>query len=202
MPDPPQTDFVTRYIFENPWPGVIVLLIVAIAFGYTGLQRGEMGKVRIAGVGLLLGIVLYVTSALITTPGEHARAVTRSFVSAVVQSDMTTAFGLLSPNAAMAFGAPSNPGMDVNFLQSQLMQLQGAYRIDQNTITQLNAYTDGPNRGIVHLGCLTTLEAGWGGPNRSRWVLAIEQQPDDTWKITRITAVEINGRTPDLSIFR
>ena len=48
MPEPPATDFFTRFVLENPWPAGLVLLAIAVVLGWLGLREGLKNRVRVA----------------------------------------------------------------------------------------------------------------------------------------------------------
>ena len=71
MPEPPSSNLLTHYIFENPWPLGIVLLALAAIVGWLGLREGLHKRVRAAVMLATLGIVVIAAGMLITTAAEQ-----------------------------------------------------------------------------------------------------------------------------------
>ncbi len=193
MPDPPHVGLLTRYVLENPWPLGLGLLLIAIVAGFTGLREGLAGRIRLAGLIALAGAAVLAIGAAVTTSGEHARRITRELVDAAVQGDVAGAISLFTEQATYSVGSPRNPGLGRDFIESELSRLNGRYRIDANTITMLRSYSESSNLAEVHLACWTTVG---GSTTPSQWVLRIQRQPDDAWKIVRLTCISIGSRTP------
>lgn len=194
MPDPPHVGLLTRYVLENPWPLGLGLLLIAAVAGFTGLREGLAGRIRLAGFVALAGAAVLAIGAAVTTSGEHARRITRELVDAAVQGDVAGAISLFAEQATYSVGSPRNPGLGRDFIERELSQLTGRYRIDSNTITMLRSYSESSNLAEVHLACWTSVGGFTTTP--SQWVLRIQRQPDDAWKIVRLTCISIGGRTP------
>lgn len=199
MPEPPDVGLVTRFVFENPWPVVIVLAGGGAVMAWMALRDGRLERVRVAAGLVGVGIVIAVIGAVVTTSGEHAEDVTRRLVDAAVTTNTAVAVRLLADDASLAIGSPDNPGFDVDYIRSQLEGLARRVVIDSNRITGLRAYSESSDAAVVHFGCWT--EAG-GFTSPSQWVVRVEKQSDGVWKVTRITCVSINQRVPDAKIFR
>jgi hypothetical protein len=198
MPDPPSVDLVTRYIFENPYPLGVGLLILGVIIGWLGLREGRADRVRAAGAPLLLGAAALVTGFVVVTAGERAKSVTRDLVAAAVANDLTGASALVAPDATVHFGSTRNLGLDRNAIIDGLSRLSASYAIEDNRITMLKAYTESRERATVHLACWTST-VNYGGYTPSQWVLEVERQSDGTWQVSRITCISISGQAPPAS---
>jgi len=196
MPDPPSVSLWTRYVLENPWPLGGVLLLIAVIAARSWLREGVGSRLRIAGAAAVIGSAVIGIGLLVTTSGERARGVTKQFVEAVTASKVTAAVALPSDDASFAFGSPTNPGYDIDYIITQVSQFADNYTITGNRITRLDGYTESSDRATVHLACVTEVEGGWA-PTPSQWVLAVSRQDDGSWKIERLTCISIAGRPVD-----
>jgi len=194
MPPPPDVSLLTRYVFENPWPLGMGLMLVAAWAMWTGLRQGIKRRQQTAGVLALISIAVFSAAFLVQTSGEHAKAVVRGLVAAVVDGD-PSADGFFASRAVIAFGSPKNPGHGLEMIEQGLARVASQYPIESNSTTMLRGYTQSGDVGIVHLACWTTVRGGYG-PTPSQWVLRVERQLDQSWLITHITCVSINNQTP------
>ncbi len=195
MPEPPGVSIFTRLVLENPYilgPG---LLIVGIVLAWMGLREGRMDRFRLALIPLFLGVLILVVSFCMTTAGERARAVARQLTKAVVDEDLVAGVNLFSDDATLHLGSTRNVGHDLDFITAGLSRLADRYSIDDNRITMLKGYTESGDAAVVHLACWTEA-GGYGGYTPSQWVLRIERQSDESWKITRVTCISISGKAP------
>ncbi len=115
---------------------------------------------------------------------------TRDLVAAVEAGDTVVALKLFADDGALTVGSPQNPGYDTAFIRKQLDWVKGRYPIVSNRITQLDAFSQSPDEGVVHLACWTEVDMGFGA---TRWVLKIKEQSDGTWKIHRLTWISVQN---------
>ncbi len=195
MPDPPQVGLLTRYVFENPYPLGVVLLVVGAAIALRALSAERADRLKLAGALAAVGAAVLAVGALVVTSGERARGVTLALVEAAVAGDVDAAAAHFADEAMLSFGLPTNPGYPADEIHRRLQGLANRNRIASNRITMLEAYSASGDEGIVHLACSTTLENGFG-PVPTRWVLRIERQDDGTWQVSHVTWVSFAGRTP------
>ncbi len=195
MPEPPDVGWLTRHLLENPYPASLATLAIAAGLAWIGLRDARSDRLVAAVILAALGGAAMLTGALVTTAGERARRVTQDLVAAAVDGDVGAAMRLLDDEAILAFGSPKNPGFGLDSIHDQLTRLTDRHPVESNRMTTLRAYTESPERAIVHLACITEVVRGYG-PTASQWVLRIEPDDNGTWKVTHITCVSINGRTP------
>ena len=195
MPEPPAVDWVTRFLFENPYPLGVALLIVAAAMAWRGMREGQANVLKTALVLAPLGGAVLLTGALVTTSGEHAKRTTRDLVDAAVASNVSAAMKCLASDATLSFGSPKNLSFDVISIQQRLQRVLPRYQVKSNRITMLKAYSESRDAAVVHLRCWTEIEQAYG-PMLSSWALRVERQGDGTWEVTHLTCVSINNRTP------
>lgn len=195
MPQAPDVSLFTRYVLENPWPLAIVLIVIAAFLAWTGFREGIESRQKGLIIPLGLAIASLAIGYLTVTPGEHAREVTRQLVSATVSKDLVTTDQLLAKDAVVAFGSPTNPGFDREFIMDRLDKFRDKFTIDSNSITMLKAYSESSDTAVVHLACWTTLKDWSSYPSPSQWVLKMARQPDGSWKIMQVTCVSVNNQT-------
>ncbi len=195
MPEPPDVGWLTRHLFENPYPVALAALAIAAGLAWIGLRDARRDRLVAAAVLAALGGSALLTGALVTTAGERARVVAQDLVAAAVDGDIPAAMRLLDDEAILAFGSPKIPGFGLDFIHDRLTRLTERHPVVSNRTTMLKAYTESPTRATVHLACLTEVEAGYG-LTASKWVLRIEPDADGILKVVHITCVSINGRTP------
>src|SRR4051812_34787296 len=108
MPEPPHVSIITRYLFENPWPIAIALVLVGLIAGWTGMRDGIINRMRLAAAMIGLALLAIFAGYMVTTPGEHGRIVTESLVKAFVVGDVVSVDSLLAKEATLVIGSPTN----------------------------------------------------------------------------------------------
>ncbi|MCA9285624.1 MAG: hypothetical protein KDA22_10430 [Phycisphaerales bacterium] len=196
MPDPPSSSLFTRFVLENPWPAGILLLAIAAIVAWRELNGGTVRRLAPAGIAALLGLLVLGAGWAVETSGEHARRVVARFVRDAEAGDVDAMDLLLAPDAALALGRADAPGMDRSAVDAAIATLEGANRIESNTITRLRGYTADAGTGVVHLSCLTTTASSYGNVP-SHWVIRVRRQTDGSWLIDRLACIEIAGRKPE-----
>jgi hypothetical protein len=149
----------------------------------------------------LAGAVILAIGWFVVTSGEQAKAVTRTLVNAVVADDPVLALAQFSNDAVFAVRSPKNPGFGLSFIEEQLLRVNGRYSIESNTMTMLRGYSESSDAGVVHMACFTQV-AESPYPTMSQWVVRVQRQPDDTWKVVHLTCVSINDQTPPIGGLR
>ena len=192
---------LTRYVLENPWPLVILLLIAAVVSAYIAVQRDNSKLLGIPlALGAVAGLVLLIAS-LATTPAEQAMAATREFVRAAEDGRSDDMISMLRENATLHIGRTENAGQPLEELERELRMLDGVHRIVSNRITRLEAQATEPDTVVVELGCYTETESSFGTVP-SAWLVEWRKEPNGTWMVRRITAAKIAGRVPTGSVLR
>lgn len=195
MPDPPRVGLFTRYVLENPYPVAIGVGLIAVWFLWKGLREGHSKSQRIGLSGISVAILVFIIASLVTTSGEHAKALTRSLIKATVEADAVMVMSHFASNATMSYVSPNNPGLSIDFVEKQAIRLESQFTVESNRINSLKGYTLTKDSAIVHLSCSTTIAGGYGA-TPTRWVLRIERQDDNSWKIVRFTWISIYNQPP------
>ena len=195
MPDPPSVGLVTRFLLENPYPVGLVLLAVAVGLLWTGLREGRRERMVVGLIGIVLAAAVLTIGAMVVTSGERARRVTIELVEAAVAADVIDVMSHFADEATFAFASPTNPGFPLDYIRQQAVRLEAQYHIESNSITQLKAYSTSSDSAIVHLGCSTIAEQGYG-PTPTEWVLQMQRDDQGEFKIVHITWVSLAGNPP------
>ncbi len=193
MPQPPDVGLITKYIFENPYPFGIGLLMIGVVLGWFGLRDGRTDRLRQAAISILIASAVLVTGFLVLTPGERGRGLVKELVDNVIAEDLVASSNLLTNDARIHLGSEKNVGRDLDFIIAGLSRLAGQFQIENNRITMLRGYRESSDAATVHLGCWT--EAGYGY-TPSQWVVRVHRQENGSWKISHITCISINGEAP------
>ena len=195
MPDPPDVGLFTRLVLENPYPIAVVAIAVGAGLLISGLREGLRNRQRIGILGISVAIAVLIIAWSVTTSGEHAKALTRSLVEATAQADALKVMSHFTSDATMSISSPTNPGYPIDFIEAQAIRLESKFSIESNRIGSLKGFTQSANSAIVHLSCSTTIAGGYAA-TPSRWVLRIERQDDNSWKIVHLTWVSLLNRPP------
>ena len=195
MPPEAETGTLTRWVFENPWPLSLGLLVIsALIVGYA-IQRDDRRPFRFALGFAIAGAAVLAAGLLVETPGERAENSTRNLVALAVDGDVDGMIDLLGPAATLHLGRVENPGYPRNELERNLDALRSSQRIEDNTISRLDSAEGRDGSVWVDLGCFTRT-GGSGGWVPSRWVIEWGPTSEDELRIRSITLVNLAGRSP------
>src|SRR5678815_193441 len=120
MPQAPSVSIFTRYVLENPWPLGLGLLLIAAWLAWSGFREGLKSRQQYAAIAGVFGIAVLVIGHFVVTSGEHAKALTRSLVEAVVRNDSVAALAMFSNDATFTVGSPNNPGFGIDAIRDLL----------------------------------------------------------------------------------
>ena len=199
MPDAPHVSFFTRYVLEQPLPVAVVLLAIAGVLGFVALRDGRRNLLYAGAAALLLAVAVYVTGQLVETSGEKAEALTKRFVALAVAGDTVGTMALFSDDAVLTLVSPTSEALSIALVRSGVDMVARRYTIDENRITQLRGYTVDSDHAIVHMTCMTTV---LGTTNQTQWVLSVREQADGSWKIEKLTWVNVNRQRPSVGMLR
>jgi hypothetical protein len=185
----------SRYILENPWPLAIASFAIAGVLGWKALSEGERRFRDIALVAFGLGITVSLLGTLVTTAAERGKAVVAELVDRAERGDITGMLSLMTEDCLLHYGSPENVGRRRSDWESTIGFLRGTFTIDSNSITKLDAESDGRKAARVDLACLTNVSLS-PYPVPSVWWIRVAEQPNGEWKIDRIAALKIGGNTP------
>lgn len=188
VPPLPSSPVVARYLFENPWPLVVVLVVACIGVLVAMNQRGRAKQGVAIAAGLALAAAgVWLTAKLVVTPREGLRKQTYRLIDAVIRVDAARAGQILEPEAVAYFremptGTAIMPWISTN--------LSGQYRVREWAVLEEQATIDGPNAARTQFHVRVTAEdyglpyLGWV---RFNW----RKDASGAW---RVKSVEEMGR--------
>jgi hypothetical protein len=195
------TGLLERYILERPWITLAVLGVAALFLAWRGLGSGERRPLAAAAACAGAAALVLIASVLVTTPAERAAAVVRAFVTHAERGETDRMLELLAANATFHYGRPENPGLPSDEIRVMVRALEGRYRIEANTVTQLDATAESRTAATVLLTNRTSVAAGYDFVPNSWW-LRVARQPDGEWRIERIAFLRVAGQDPTGRIWR
>ena len=199
----PTSSTAVRHFLEHPWLPALAMLAAGILLAWLGMNRGER-RLLAGGAGLAAaGVLLAAVGTLVRTPGERACELARAIVDAAERGDSAAMLAEFAPDATFHYGRPDQPGLPFSEIADAAAAIETRYRIESNTITQLDPHTDPgrPDTGYAVLSCRTTTAAS-PAPTPSSWVLRAVREPDGRWVIDRLTLVRVAGRDPTPRLWR
>ncbi len=186
--DPPNP--ITHALLESPTIPAIGAIVLGTVLLLALRSRGQTKPaVAVFLGGLLLGIGVFTSAALVTTDREHLTESTAQLVNAAAAGDSTTLTTLLHPDVRVRarFASPSSRDDIIALCQTR------AARIVEEIIvreTQAQVMGERTARTMVKVRVHTGM-----GQNISWWMIDWERAtPDsDEWRATRIEPVWIQG---------
>lgn len=198
---------MNEWVFENPWPLAVFLAVVAAILGWmwaSGAVEAPSARRRLlwAAIALAaLGSLCLLAGRLVTTAGEHARAVAEALVGHAERAETDAALELFSEKAVLNYGARESPGSRVEDIRDAFASLERVNAIESNRITRLKLRTLSDDTGEVELSCSTVIARGFGGAVPTDWILRVRRD-GDRWRIDRITFENLFGKPPTPRVWR
>ena len=197
----PRSNLLSRFVLEDPLLLCGLLVLTGIVMVYLALGRDNRRLLK-GGFGTLVAaLVIYALGSFITTTAEETRDATKAFILAAEEGRINDMLVTLAPDATMHFGRPGNPGQPFAAVERDLRLLGSRHRIKANSTSSLTSGADTSDHAITTFRCRTTTESSYG-PVSSSWSLEWQRDPKGQWRILRITAIRIAGKTPRGSLFR
>lgn len=195
MPTEARTGFIEGWILDGPWTLTLLLFAGAIGLVFLAISRDDSRPLWVALGAAICGVVVLAIGLMVETSSESARAATERFVGAAVDGRVDDLLRTLDENATLHVARVENPGFPRSNLEDALEGLRSRHRIEENSITLLDA-AEAPD-GIVwvELACFTRTTSS-GGWVPSRWVLEWQRSDSGEWRILSITAMKIAGSVP------
>ncbi|MCC6676021.1 MAG: hypothetical protein IT436_02650 [Phycisphaerales bacterium] len=182
LPSPP---VFTRYLFENPWPGVIVLVLAAVVMFIVLNQRGRLTQgAAIAATLVAAAAGLWFTARSVVTPREQLRRQTYTLIGAVLRGDEPRMRQILEPEA-IAYFPEAESG--VRILDWVGPNLSEAYRIREWAVLDEQASMDGPGTARTQFHVRVTAEDS--GLPYLGWVRFNWRQDADGWKVKSVEEI-------------
>ena len=193
----PTSSAMVRHLLEQPWLPALAAAAAGLFLGWLGLGRGDRRLATVGAATLLGGVLIAAIGTLVRTPGERACDLARTIVAAAEAGDAAAMLAEFAPDATFHYGRPDQPGLPFGEIADAAAAIEGRYRIESNTVTQLDPHTDPerPDTGYAVLSCRTVTAAS-PAPTPSSWVMRAVRGPDGRWVIDRLTLVKVAGRDP------
>jgi len=188
MAGTPDVSIVTKYVFEDPWAPAIGLGLIAGVMAWTALREGLPKRLLAASVPGVLAVVLVLCGMVVATAGETAEAVVRSFVEEVTRRDLRAARRMTSTTCIANSRDVNAIGLPMDAAWPEIRKQLDRASIESITITSLDAYTVSDRRGDVQFTCRTMIPTGM---TLTTWMIRVEREAGDVWRITRITLLRL-----------
>ncbi len=180
LPPPP---FLSHYLFEVPWPGALLILILGMVALRVAVRLQNKRLLWVA-LGIMAGAPSLVCVAFLTeTTGELLRQQTFEFIDAATQGQGERTQRYLSHKVQVLVGV-NDAHIDKAGLVRRINAIK--LRIESNRITTIKSVVTGPKHGLSVFRQVTTPNAGYPTPNQ--WRVEWELEPgEQNWRIVRIT---------------
>ncbi len=184
-----------RYLFEQPWPLIVVLACVAAALLISGLRRRQRSPVVAAGVLLAAAVGVFITATLVTTDREVVERLTQRVLDATAPVDTATLQQLIRPDAAVRL--PN--GITLTLLHPLPLELVDAverFEVTQQTMRSLDVEVTRPGVALAHLTVRTNTEHGGARAMNTSWLLTWQKVDQEHWQIQDVQWLTLNNQEP------
>lgn len=191
VPPLPPAPFFHRFVLENPWPAVLLLVLLGIAVLVVLNARAKLRTGLIAASVLFaLAGGCYLTSALVTTHREQMKLATRELVGATARVDLVGLDRLLSDDLSVRVTRLSRSAGKRETIDAVESMLGRQYRVREHSILEIQATLDGPRLGRTQVRVRVASDFG---DLPSWWRVDWELGADGAWQARRIEALWIPG---------
>lgn len=193
--------FVQSVLFENPWPLVIVLVLIAFVLLFVWRGRRGSKPLIISGALLVAALGVYVTAALVVTEREHLQERTRELVqragvgSTARVRDMFHGHGVLvGPDGSVWY----NP------VEAALVEFDSVKRryTMMHTIRSVQAEHLGGNRGRTLLSVSSRVHEMDNQAVPSQWLFVWERGADGQWLVLEAHFLRLGALPPSKGMWR
>ncbi len=193
LPSPPT---IEHYLFENPWPAVIVLTLGALVVATALNRQGRSRQARLAAVGLLAGaIAVGVTASLVTTTREVLIQHSKSLVNATAAADLASLRDMLASDAELRAAFLTQTWTRDRLLDGVEQYLGQRYPIQSHGEDSIRATIDGPNaaRTQMHVVVRSTDATAYDVPIGSWWRIEWRKSDDGTWRVRGLECLHLSA---------
>ena len=164
-----------------------ILCLVALRF----TQRGKFFVWALA-FGLSAGM-LVLFERLWVTDNERVEAVVYELKDAVARSDSDAVFALMTPDIVLEPRFPGGRGLLAReFIRSQLSQTKFDFLALQRLTVEVGHQSRRGSAQFEIVGSGSWQSYNWATrPGDAQWSVGVQEQPDKSWKINRLTAVRL-----------
>ncbi len=195
--DWPESSLLTRLLFENFWPGLLVFTVIALMFCFYGLKSGSKNQLITALILLLAAGVFPTLSIAVTTSREHLIALTARLADATVPpQDLDQLHQMFDENIALHVMGSAVFTNRKDLLEAAT-RVEAAYRFGEHAILSIDAVQIDDARAQSYLQLRTPIEgtgsSDFGAPT-SAWLIDWRRpNPDTEWTISSIMWLKIMG---------
>jgi len=191
IPALPSAPAIERLLLANPWPAMIVLVLIAITALIILNARGKLRQGTIAaGILLALAGLAFALATLIETDRETLKAQTSALVAAVVEVNHAEMENLLDEDLSMrATRLPRNADKQ-QVIETVERVLGNVYQVTDHDILEIQAAMYGPRVGSTQVHIRVGSEYG---AVPSWWRIDWKRSDDGFWRASRIEALWIPG---------
>lgn len=192
LPAPPR---LPHYLFENPWPAAIFLLVVAVLLLFIGNSRGRAREgALLAGLLAAIAGACIVASLLVTTERERLRAEMARLIAATATADTDALDPLLASDVALSVLGRQFPENKEGILGLVRRYMGSEVRVREHSLTDVTAHVDrhggGQTLGRVRVSADVAGMNDVG--NRSWWRVTWRKGPDGGWSAVHIEGLQID----------
>lgn len=168
--------------------GALFVLVIANRRG-----RFKLGALA-AGAIMVLAIALVTTATQVTTAHERIVRATARLINAATTGDRAGTESVLATDARLNLAGAGAFSLSRDGLLRGVDALAGEDKVSDHRILKQTASEDGPNAGrsrvVVRVGIASA------GPTFSSWELSWRREKDESWRVTRLECLSINGKQP------
>lgn len=179
-----------RYILEQPWPLVALLVVAGVV---VFLKAKGRARSAVPAVLLLGAVGVYAASELVTTANEQIRASTRRLVAAVVGMNVNAVSAELDSSAKL-FSHWHNSGVGKDDILADVesrFRNGSEYAIKEHDIIELSSSRDGTRvgRSLVKVRAISAMG---NVPVFSWWLLDYQRTADGRWLVVQMEPLSIS----------
>jgi hypothetical protein len=196
-----------EWLFENPWPVVLVLIAAAAVLRVVGVRRANLRLARAWWLLVPLAAVGYGLAHVVQTGREQVIAQTRALIAATVvpegaaRMDAERVLAFFDERATLE-DPDGNVLADVMQMRGHLAAVADRFPIASQAMVQLRTQTTSSTRAVTTLELRTVFSQGIGTgvPLASEWWVEWGRsgagEPAGRWRVTRLRWLKLMDRVP------
>lgn len=192
----PKGPALERWLYEQPVPTMVVLVVMGLIGAYTLRQAGKYKASPIPVIaGAVLAVGVWSLASAVETSRETIKQSTRAFVDAMTSEDYSSARALLDRDVLLSAAGSEYP-IDVDSLASLSREIPK--HIDAHNLRKISASLDGENVGRTRFDITISAD---GTPIPMGWEVGWHRVGGE-WRIVRIECKHIWHTAPQNKINR
>ncbi len=186
-----------RWLLEQPWPVVGVLMLLALVLVATGQQRRDRRLLVLAAAAGLLAVGVYLLSVLVETATEIVIRQTRELVTATAPVDPQVLQRHLDPQVSL-LGPVGDVWLESGTFLPVLQRAARMYNIKSNTPAGIELMVNQQGIRVVQLRVRSVMEAGALAETvPTVWQLTWVRMNDDHWRVTSVQWLGLWNQAPN-----